>query len=520
MAVDTAPSSIKDILRLNRSKIQEKKKNEEYDDKEHEKKSVEFVPFSSKESEHQQGIRTDNILMKDADSLTNAEMDLIQKRIHMQQQQYEHYERKERQAKTLKVKGLYNVLSEEEIAISLEEYENDEDAVILKFSEDDNFMEYLHELRKKIALKYMTNSKEDSVIHSLSLSDTEEQRSAYDKLMKKRQKTLKRTTSAAAKQRYAGRLRLDDALRQLQNSTGNLEKAMEHWSVARIRAYRLIDVNPNAYYYRFNAPGECQRNGPWTKEERVLFFERLRDVGANGQWGVFSMTIPGRVGYQCSNFYRHLVARGEINDSNYYIDEKGKTHYLFSTKKGCVSQEEHHTRMRSQAPDSTWDTQSPASDESRWNKGLFIKRFKRKKRYGDDDDNAFGNDMEEEDDDYSGTFHCSAWNTTKRTRGRYTCPGISTEIHGNSIENIKTKTQLENPLVGFIDPITLEEVVKPTISPFGHVMGYDTWLRCLLTDAPKNTCPFTKKPLNKRDLVVLNHDNIQEYRSKIVNWNS
>jgi hypothetical protein len=28
-----------------------------------------------------------------------------------------------------------------------------------------------------------------------------------------------------------------------------------------------------------------------------------------------------------------------------------------------------------------------------------------------------------------------------------------------------------NPLPGYIDPITLEEVVKPAISPHGHVMG-------------------------------------------------
>jgi len=28
--------------------------------------------------------------------------------------------------------------------------------------------------------------------------------------------------------------------------------------------------------------------------------DRLAEVGADGQWGIFSMTIPGRVGYQVS----------------------------------------------------------------------------------------------------------------------------------------------------------------------------------------------------------------------------
>lgn len=33
----------------------------------------------------------------------------------------------------------------------------------------------------------------------------------------------------------------------------------------------------------------------------------------------------------------------------------------------------------------------------------------------------------------------------------------------------------ENPLPGFIDPITLEPVVTPAVSSHGHVMGLATW---------------------------------------------
>lgn len=93
------------------------------------------------------------------------------------------------------------------------------------------------------------------------------------------------------------RLRLDDAVAQLEESP-DLERAMEGWSSARIRAYKALKDKPNTYYYRFNAPGEQQRNGPWTKQEHDLFMKRLEEVGADGQWGIFSMAIPGRVGYQ------------------------------------------------------------------------------------------------------------------------------------------------------------------------------------------------------------------------------
>ena len=40
------------------------------------------------------------------------------------------------------------------------------------------------------------------------------------------------------------------------------------------------------------------------KTEKKIFFKRLKEIGANGQWGIFSMEIPGRVGYQV--YYKNL----------------------------------------------------------------------------------------------------------------------------------------------------------------------------------------------------------------------
>lgn len=93
------------------------------------------------------------------------------------------------------------------------------------------------------------------------------------------------------------KLRLDDAIAQ-----GH----MQGWSSARIRylteqilekirshsmyephfliqtveysAWSLREQNPNAYYYRFNEPGEKQRNGKWTEAEKKLFFDRMKEV--------------------------------------------------------------------------------------------------------------------------------------------------------------------------------------------------------------------------------------------------
>lgn len=100
----------------------------------------------------------------------------------------------------------------------------------------------------------------------------------------------KRKIASSKSSKKVSRLRLDDALANVTD--------MEGWSEARIRAYQGMKKNPNAYFYRFNAPGETQKNGPWSKEEHKLFMERLAEFGADGQWGIFSTSIPGRVGYQ------------------------------------------------------------------------------------------------------------------------------------------------------------------------------------------------------------------------------
>jgi hypothetical protein len=64
-------------------------------------------------------------------------------------------------------------------------------------------------------------------------------------------------------------LRLDDALAQAND--GNFEG----WSEARVKAYKMRDKNPNAYYYRFNDPGEAQKNGKWTKVDNIFQVDKV-----------------------------------------------------------------------------------------------------------------------------------------------------------------------------------------------------------------------------------------------------
>merc|ERR1719334_1624168 len=97
---------------------------------------------------------------------------------------------------------------------------------------------------------------------------------------------------------------------------------MNEWSEARKKAFKSIKQNPNTYYYRFNKPGEAQGKGAWRSDEHKKFMEVLLEKGANTNWGIFSINIKGRVGYQCSNYYRLLVKHTKIWDPNYWYDGK------------------------------------------------------------------------------------------------------------------------------------------------------------------------------------------------------
>merc|ERR1712087_86365 len=72
-------------------------------------------------------------------------------------------------------------------------------------------------------------------------------------------------------------------------------------------------------------------------------------------------------------------------------------------------------------------------------------------------------------------------------------------------------------LANLTDLVTGGTMVKPAMSPYGHVMEYDSWCSILRNPKTKNTCPFTQQPLTRRQLIKLDEHNIEEYKEQIVN---
>lgn len=207
--------------------------------------------------------------------------------------------------KVERLKVTFPRLTLEEIFTALKGFEFNEDEVTLYLTKS----EFITQIRQQIAQfrqkknNYTKPANFTDITESMSMEssqtndlESESDEEDEDEVDSNLNFTISNSQSPNVQKRSknltkkVSRLKLDDALA---NAT-----FMEGWSDARIRAYQSLKTNPNTYFYRFNAPGETQKNGGWSKEEHELFMKRLAEVGADGQWGIFSMAISGRVGYQ------------------------------------------------------------------------------------------------------------------------------------------------------------------------------------------------------------------------------
>lgn len=87
------------------------------------------------------------------------------------------------------------------------------------------------------------------------------------------------------------------------------------WSPAKRQSWEARKTNPNAFYYRHVDPGVVKRTGAWDDAEKEMFMKAIKlHPPTQGKWGLFAMNIPGRVGYQCRNFYHRLLESGELRE--------------------------------------------------------------------------------------------------------------------------------------------------------------------------------------------------------------
>ncbi|KAF9328207.1 hypothetical protein BGZ91_001105 [Linnemannia elongata] len=97
------------------------------------------------------------------------------------------------------------------------------------------------------------------------------------------------------------------------------------WSEVRIKTWEHRRTNVEGFYYRFVDPTEGQQNGPWSAKSTQEFMVRLEEWKARGirigtSWGIFSMKVSNKAGYQCSSYYRKLLETKKLTDPAYAWD--------------------------------------------------------------------------------------------------------------------------------------------------------------------------------------------------------
>ncbi|KAG0258292.1 hypothetical protein DFQ27_004728 [Actinomortierella ambigua] len=113
---------------------------------------------------------------------------------------------------------------------------------------------------------------------------------------------------------------------------------VKHWSEVRIKTWEHRRLNVEGFYYRFCDPTEMQHNGAWSTKSKQEFLTRLEEWKQRGirigtSWGVFSMAVSHKAGYQCSSYYRKLLETKQLTDPN-YAWEGGKLVMINKTSGG------------------------------------------------------------------------------------------------------------------------------------------------------------------------------------------
>merc|ERR1719285_481645 len=306
------------------------------------------------------------------------------------------------------------------------------------------------------------------------------------------------------------RILLDEALK-------NKDTNMVDWSEARKKAYKAIKQNPNAYHYRFNKPGERQAKGGWTKDEHKRFMEVLLEKGANKNWGLFSINIKGRVGYQCSNYYRLLVKHIKIWDPNYWYDGR-----LLHFKRNTDRTEAWMKFAFTVLEDASGVFGKPPGQHPKRPSGLAspeeVARIA-----------AQGFPLEPPE----GFKGKSKGSNSRRNSKKRKAPSASNKSSRKIARSSKSNDEdldvyfaaaVATPAESrgddfpkFTDPFTKFVIKTPAISPHGHVCEYDTWTKVLRTPGSEDICPFTRKRVTRRQLVKLTLENIEEFKGKIIN---
>lgn len=125
-----------------------------------------------------------------------------------------------------------------------------------------------------------------------------------------------------------------------QNPDNFIKESLDLWK-EQANGISMINFNPNNFLYNHKGPGQIIKNGKWSVEETELFKELINDgisnktISKNGPWGIFSLRMPYRTGYQCLMKYKQLKNKNilpELPEKCKIIKEYSSSNYRAFSK--------------------------------------------------------------------------------------------------------------------------------------------------------------------------------------------
>lgn len=319
------------------------------------------------------------------------------------------------------------------------------------------------------------------------------------------------------------------------------------WSNIRRDSFKQIIKNPNSFFYRNRPPGEPQKYGPFTQAEEKIFVQRLKyfreELGIkDGLWGYFAVPLEGRVGYQCSNYYRKMIQDGKIRDDNYEVMPDGKLRYTFGGNKFSINsvptdvieklQEEAFAFIKQcfdnakgegeipqvLKPVNVKIEETPVDRSESGDDGIFLDFTQATTTpvTGNAKFDIFAVKNGKERSCFSRNENNSLIKKTSSMALRSSTSNSSILSRSSQRDRL-TRSTVHSicPLIGSLDPITDDPIERPMMDPMGIIMDRNTWKKIF---SKQIIPPFEIAAFSMDNLVEINNYNFDEYRFYISNF--
>lgn len=297
------------------------------------------------------------------------------------------------------------------------------------------------------------------------------------------------------------------------------QEVWDSYSSARRESFMNMFKNPNSFFYRNRPPGDPQKMGGFSPEEEEQFIQRINYFRNELKvydklWGLFAVPLKGRLGYQCMNFYRHLIEIGRLKKIKPKLDGLKKNKFIVSPEVQSKLEQEALSYIH-QCLSLNQQITEPQTKFERPSRNISSQY----NEYSDASNFENENPPKTNNTFHNANFKTNKYKIIKKNHKRSYSPEQQT--HKHSKNQIPKKSQKsEKKQISFIhyapDPITGIPMEDPLLDQYsGIVLDRSSWIKYFRNEIIKPYQNICAKKLS--DLLPLTPQILSEFRNHISN---